>query len=94
MRWMSSIEREVLASIVDDYESASTIVAQVSQAVDAQVSEAKVFSVLVSLVGRGLANAYEYEQAPANWKLVSSPEALDANKVWFLATVAGLTINS
>ena len=90
MAHLSSIEREVLDSIVNDYESPSTIVAEVSQALGSPVSEAEVAAVLATLASRGLATAYVYDQALANYKPVPLPQSAE---VWFLATASGRAVN-
>jgi hypothetical protein len=90
MAHLSSIESEVLDSIVNDYESPGTIVAEVSQALGAAVSEAQIAAALAALTARGLAGAYIYDQALAKYRPVSLPQAAE---VWFLATPAGRTAN-
>jgi len=93
MPHLSSIEREVLDSIVNDYESPSTIVAEVSQALGSPVSEPQIAAALATLAARGLAGVYVYDQALAKYKPVSSLEAAESTEVWFLATASGRTIN-
>jgi hypothetical protein len=90
MAHLSSIEREVLDSIVNDYESPSTIVAKVSQALGSPVTEAQVAAVLATLAARGLATAYIYDHALASYRPVFLPQAAE---VWFLATAAGRTVD-
>ena len=65
---LTPIEKEVLGSIFNDYESSSTIVGEVSQSLGQAVSELEIATALASLASYGLVGAYVYDSALGNYR--------------------------
>lgn len=91
---LSPIEKEALDSIVNDYESPTTIIAEISQALGRSVSESELVAALISLAACGLADAYVYDMALANYQPIAIAKVSPNTELWFLATAAGRATNA
>jgi hypothetical protein len=85
----SELNAEILGWLRDDYESPSSLIADVSRELGRSLSESEVRSSLLQLAELGLAQAYEYDSANSQFLAIEACAIGTAASPWFKATPAG-----
>jgi hypothetical protein len=80
-------ELEVLGWLMDDYESPSSIAADLARELGREVTEADVADALAALTARGLAQPFRLVDGA--WSKAECGHAEDRDGLWFMATDAG-----
>lgn len=83
----AAFELEVLGWLLNDYESPSSISADLARELGRRVTEAEVSDALAALASRGLAQAFRFVRGA--WVEVEPDQARDCDDLWFLATNEG-----
>jgi hypothetical protein len=89
MASLTSLQREVLSRVAEDYEAAHTITADISRDLNRPVSEGEVKQALFSLARVGLVQAYLYDANARRYKKIDSAEAESAEEPWFMSIKGG-----